>query len=32
MWADSAVIHLRNEFKFWKVHGIMNSSGLVQSK
>ena len=24
--------HLRNEFNFWKVHGIMNTSGLVQSK
>ena len=22
---------LRNEFNFWKVHGIMNTSGLVQS-
>ena len=25
-------VHLRNEFNFWKVHGIMNTSGLVQSK
>ena len=25
-------VYLRNEFNFWKVHGIMNSSGLVQSK
>ena len=24
--------HLRNEFNFWKVHGIINSSGLLQSK
>ena len=24
--------YLRNEFKFWNVHGIMNTSGLVQSK
>ena len=24
--------HLRNEFEFWKVHGIMNISGLWQSK
>ena len=24
--------YLRNEFNFWKVHGIMNTSGLVQSK
>ena len=23
-------IHLRNEFHFWKVHGIMNTSGLLQ--
>ena len=23
---------LRNEFDFWKVHGIMNTSGLLQSK
>ena len=26
------LIHLRNEFDFWKVHGIMNTSGLLQSK
>ena len=25
-------IHLRNEFNFWNVHGIMNISGLLQSK
>ena len=24
--------YFRNEFDFWKVHGIMNSSGLLQSK
>ena len=24
--------YLRNEFYFWNVHGIMNTSGLVQSK
>ena len=24
-------MHLRNEFDFWKVHGIMNTSGLLQS-
>ena len=24
-------IHLRNEFNFWNVHGIMNTSGLLQS-
>ena len=23
--------YLRNEFNFWNVHGIMNSSGLLQS-
>ena len=23
---------LRNEFDFWSVHGIMNTSGLLQSK
>ena len=22
--------YLRNEFGFWKVHGIMNTSGLLQ--
>ena len=25
-------VHLRNEFDFWKVHGIMNTLGLLQSK
>ena len=24
--------YLRNEFDFWKVHGIMNTWGLLQSK
>ena len=24
--------YLRNEFDFWKIHGILNTSGLVQSK
>ena len=24
--------YLINEFDFWKVHGIMNTSGLFQSK
>ena len=24
--------YLRNEFNFWNVHGIMNTSGHVQSK
>ena len=25
-------VYIRNEFNFWNVHGIMNTSGLVQSK
>ena len=25
-------IQLRNEFNFWNVHGIMNTSGLLQSQ
>ena len=25
-------IYLRNEFVFWNVHEIMNTSGLLQSK
>ena len=25
-------IHLRNEFNFWKFHGMMITSGLLQSK
>ena len=25
-------VYLRNEFDFWKVHGIMITSGLLQSK
>ena len=24
------VLYLRNEFYFWKVHGIMNTLGLLQ--
>ena len=24
-------VHLRNELDFWSVHGIMNTSGLLQS-
>ena len=24
-------VHLSNEFNFWNVHGIMNTSGLLQS-
>ena len=32
-WITSlASAYLRNEFDFWKVHGIMNNSGLLQSK
>ena len=27
-WKD---LHLRNEFNFWNVHGIMNTSGLLQN-
>ena len=26
-----AGLHLRNEFNFWYVHGIMNTPGLLQS-
>ena len=29
---NSFLKYLRNEFDFWKVHGIMNTSGLLQSK
>ena len=29
---ENGIIHLRNEFDFWMVHGIMNTSGLLQSK
>ena len=25
-------LYLRNEFDYWKVHGIMNTFGLLQSK
>ena len=25
-------LYFRNEFDFWNVHGIMNTSGLLQSK
>ena len=25
-------IYLRNKFNIWSVHGIMNTSGLLQSK
>ena len=35
-WSSSDIelisTHLRNEFNFWDVHGIMNTSGLLQSK
>ena len=26
------IVYLRNEFDFWNVYGIMNTSGLLQSK
>ena len=29
---DTFGVLLRNEFDFWKVHGIMNTSLLLQSK
>ena len=29
---DAVCSQLRNEFDFWSVHEIMNTSGLVQSK
>ena len=29
---DEIVYYLRNDCNIWKVHGIMNTSGLVQSK
>ena len=25
-------VHLRNEYDLWKVHGIVNTLGLLQSK
>ena len=28
----ACTVHLRNEFNFWNVHGIMNTSGLLQIK
>ena len=28
---DRKCVQLRDEFDFWKVHGIMNTSGLLQS-
>ena len=28
----SPYVLLRNEFNFWNVHGIMNTSGLLQSR
>ena len=31
-WVFYSWVHLRNEFNFWDVHGIMNTSGLLQSK
>ena len=29
---NNGIFHLRNECNFWKVYGIMNTSGLMQSK
>ena len=29
--ANMFLNYLRNEFNFWNVHGIMNTSGLLQS-
>ena len=29
---SAALVHLRNKFNFWNVHGIMNTSGLLQSR
>ena len=29
---QGTIFILRNEFDFWNVHGIMNTSGLLQSK
>ena len=28
----SNTVYFRNEFNFWNVHGIMNTSGLLQNK
>ena len=30
-WCFNEVYYLRNEFNFWSVHEIMNTSGLLQS-
>ena len=30
--ASKQEVHLRNEFDFWKAHGIRNTSSLLQSK
>ena len=32
IWVKSHGLLLRNELNFWNVHGIMNTSGLLQSK
>ena len=31
MYCIIAMYHLRNEFDFWNVHGIMNTLDLLQS-
>ena len=31
-YSNCLCILLRNEFNFWNVHGIKNTSGLLQSK
>ena len=31
-WMEQLIHYLRNEFDFLRVHGIMNTSGLLQSK
>ena len=32
MFKVADLVSLRNEFDFWKVHAIMNTLGLLQSK
>ena len=32
MFKVADLVSLRNEFNFWNVHGIMNTSGLLQNK
>ena len=31
-WISFFYVHLRNKFEFWNVHGIMNTSSLLQSQ